>query len=444
MKDYKKIDENISLFSLAKINKYYLFPFLTPIVCFSTKFFIEPIKERLYDKNKNINQDDENTFVFLYTLINSLSFILAGLLYFISNLKAKTENPESEKKQNKIKKELNIKGTLKSDDTKRRIKIFLVLFFMSFILTIYTIIKGYAMNNKTLEKRLYLLFFITIFNKPFLKLEIYKHQKFSLCIAGLGLAILFIVFFFEVFQYNLQYNVIYDILLLIGSFFYSLYLVLAKLLTQNYMSPFLYILIIGIISTILTLIGYSLFSLIIKGNFSYIINIFKYGDVNNPLYFNYYYLFSFLYFILMAFLQVCIILVIYYFTPAIFAMSDIISPMFSWLKNRIENKDSTAIVIIFNILGYLIIIIAALIYNEIITCNFLGLNENTWKAIDERARIELKMKTDKSVVEVDGYYIDTNNNDNDNDNYDDDKDNINIIKEQNYDDNNENFNQDDN
>ena len=144
----------------------------------------------------------------------------------------------------------------------------------------------------------------------------------------------------------------------------------------------------------------------------------------------------------MAFLQVCIILVIYYFIPALFAMSDIISPMFSWLKNRIENKDSTAIVIIFNILGYLIIIIAALIYNEIITCNFLGLNENTWKAIDERARIELKMKTDKSVVEVDGYYIDTNNNDNDNEN--DDKDNINIIKEQNYDDNNENFNQDDN
>ena len=39
-------------------------------------------------------------------------------------------------------------------------------------------------------------------------------------------------------------------------------------------------------------------------------------------------------------------------------------------------------------MGYLIIAIGAFIYNEIIVCNFCKLNENTWKAIDNKGNID--------------------------------------------------------
>ena len=83
-----------SLFSFTKMNKYYLFPFLVPIVCWSTKFCTDKMKlgpepEKVIENG--INQDLEHTFVFVYLFINSTSHIFGGLLYFISILKTKTE-----------------------------------------------------------------------------------------------------------------------------------------------------------------------------------------------------------------------------------------------------------------------------------------------------------------------------------------------------------------
>ena len=86
-------DEKESLFSFNKMNKYYLFPFLVPIVCFNTKWFSEPMKVN-DGKVKIDNVSDENchTYVFLYQMINSTSIIFAGLLYFVSYVRTKTDN----------------------------------------------------------------------------------------------------------------------------------------------------------------------------------------------------------------------------------------------------------------------------------------------------------------------------------------------------------------
>ena len=79
------------LFSFNRMNKYYLFPFLIPIVCFSTKFFSEPMKND--DGNvKEVSEENSHTFVFLYQMINSTSIILGGLLYFITIIRTHTEN----------------------------------------------------------------------------------------------------------------------------------------------------------------------------------------------------------------------------------------------------------------------------------------------------------------------------------------------------------------
>ena len=95
-----------------------------------------------------------------------------------------------------------------------------------------------------------------------------------------------------------------------------------------------------------------------------------------------------MYLILNTILQILIFFVVYIFSPEIFAISDIFSPLFSFIALCIEIKETRVLKIILTILGYLIIAIGAFIYNEIIVCNFCKLNENTWKAIDQKAKDE--------------------------------------------------------
>ena len=382
------------LFSFTKMNKYYLFPFLVPIVCFSTKFCTNPMKSGLTDRQKRVNQDAEHTFVFIYLFINGASHILGGLLYFISVVKTKRkpnsedekkDKPKSIKNENSNKSNNNIYydiANLESiKDKYRKIKIFLFLFFMAFVLTVYNAIKGYATGHPQLEKRLYFLFFFTLFNIFILKKETFIHQKLSLGIALIGMGILFTYFFYFL---DDDYIYIYDVLLFFGSFFYSLYLFLIKYLTVNYsLSPFLVILFIGIFSTSFSTVGFISFSLIDKGNLSYITNLFHCSETNYVC-FGDLYLHMSIYLVINAVLQVLIILVIYYFCPEVFAISDIISPMLSFFNKCIVNKTTDITKISINTGGYLIILLGAFIYNEIIVCNFCGLNENTWKAIEKR------------------------------------------------------------
>lgn len=399
-----------SLFSFQKMNKYYLFPFLVPVICFSAKYFIEPIKERHYEKDedgdKHIDKSIEHQFVYYYTLINSLSFLLGGLLYFVSASKAKTSSDKKHVGDNLS----NIEQLIKKEDNrnKKNIKIFLIFLLMSFILTAYTVIKGYALKNKTLEKRLYFLFFISVFNWPILKVKIFKHQIFSLIIASVGLVLLFGIFFFDIFYRDKQYYYKYDILLLFGSFFYSLYLVLTKKLTYSYeLSPFLCLLVIGIMSTILTVFGYYFIFLVSDGNKCLdLAHTFTTKDTKyNFLYYDHYLVNTILYLLTQIILQVFIILVIYYFSPALFAVSDIISPMLSWINSSIKNKEKNSFILIVNAIGYLIVLFAAFIYNEMIVCNFYGLDEYTRKAIDERAQSDADIECGRESTELDGYLV---------------------------------------
>ena len=431
------------LFSFQKMNKYYLFPFLVPLICFSAKYFIEPIKERHYHKNedgdKEIDLSIEHQFVYHYTFINSLSFLLAGLLYFVSVSNSKTIKEKNPKRETLT----NMEQLIKKDDghIKKNIKIFFIFLLMSFILTAYTVIKGYALKNKTLEKRLYFLFFISVFNWPILKLKIYKHQKFSLLIALVGLILLFGIFYFNIFYNDKQYDYKFDIYLFFGSFIYSLYLVLTKKLTYSYeLSPFLCLLVIGIMSTFLTVIGYAVIFLVSDGNkCSNLVDIFISKNKNeNYLYYDNYFINTIIYLIIQIVLQVFIILVIYYFSPALFAVSDILSPMLSWINSSIKNKEDNAFIIIVNIVGYLIVLFAAFIYNEIIVCNFYGLEEYTKTAIDERARRDIDCDSYRDSTELDGYILEQlidekgkaiemrNTTSSENDNVKDKKSNLNI------------------
>ena len=92
------------------------------------------------------------------------------------------------------------------------------------------------------------------------KKQIYRHQKLSLLITIIGIIPIYLSF--SLFLDKELYSFIYDIFLLIGSFCYSVYLVLIKYLTlEKRMSVFLLLLYQGIFCvfyTIIIFIGLSL------------------------------------------------------------------------------------------------------------------------------------------------------------------------------------------
>ena len=370
-------------FSINKMNKYYLLPFLVPIVCYCTKYCSDPLKMNrgLIKDVDDISNENLHTYVFLYQMINSTSIIFSGLLYFISIIRRQTDN------------KANI-GTLSERSNSsdysfmakkkpNRLLEYSIICFMSIIITLYNVLKGYGTGHKTLEKRLYFLFFFCLINIFLFKKPFYRHQKFALAIAFVGMVMIFALFFIYLNKSN--YDYIYDVLLFFGSFLYSLYLVLVKYMSENKgYSPFLLLFLIGIISTAATVVGFLILSHVRLGNINYVSNIFHCRQDIFVCFGNLYgYIIG--YFLINAVLQILIFLVCYYFSPEVFAISDIISPFLSCITNIAKGKEKIVVKIVFDIIGYIIITIGSFIYNEIIVCNFWDLNKNTWKSIVKKA-----------------------------------------------------------
>ena len=383
------------LLSFAKINKYYLLPFLAPIFCMLGNYFIHLL-------NKN-NKNKDNKLEFTFSIFINLTYISGGLLYFISFIRTKTEESKDKAIVYKERKTINL---IYNEDKpkKSKIKIFFILIFISLLLTIYIFVYTISLGKTVFEKRLYYLFFISIFSKLILKNQIYWHQILSLSLSFIGLIILFFPVYLKIEKKDILIN-IYNIA---SAICYSLFLVLVKNLTHNYyLSPLLCLLLVGCISLILTIIGIIIFSLIKNNNFSEIIQNFQNSENKNEMYF---YIYASLSFIFSILLQIFSFLVIYYFSPILLVVTDIISPMLTWVILSLEEGE-TYYNIIFNSIGYFFELLSAFIYNEIIICNFCELNKYTKKCIVERQTAELNLLR----ITENGNNIDNYNNENEND-----------------------------
>ena len=429
------------LFSFQKMNKYFLMPFSVPIICFITKFFSETMKTDGGKINiKDVSEDNTHTFVFLYQIIQSICLILGGLIHFVQINTIKTKTKIKNSKENKEGKNTEEKNnvnqskinkipdfSINNDDDNEyleiksitrnqtgftiekpkknydQIKKVLIIIFIPLFFILYNLGIAYGVKHPQLEKRIYFLFFFTLINYVLFKKRIYRHQKLSLLIALIGIIPFYIAF--GLYLDMDEYNYFYDLFLLIGSFGYSVFLVSIKYLTHNKgISVFLLLLYQGALSFIYTLIIYIGISFYFKGDFTYITNIFH-CDANNYICLKHYYFKIIMYLILNTILQILIFFVVYIFSPEIFAISDIFSPLFSFIALCIEIKETRVLKIILTILGYLIIAIGAFIYNEIIVCNFCKLNENTWKAIDQKGDMDYqeanknnKLRNDRNFV----------------------------------------------
>ena len=247
----------------------------------------------------------------------------------------------------------------------------------------------FIIGHNIFEEKIYYLFFIPLFSFFILKENIYKHQYFALIISIIGIIFLLIPVCLVLGTKDIAPN----ILNLINGIIYPLYLVIIKYLIEKYyISPLKIGLIIGIIALFLNCIGYIIYSLIKYNDLSYFKYIFDFSIEFNKLKLSIYII---LYILFRLFDQLLILLALFYFSPTLLIITDIIDPFLSWIIKIIKDGGKIPDDVLYPI-GYIIYIFSALIYNEIIIFNFSGLNKDTKKFVNQRLCEELKeIKKDK-------------------------------------------------
>ena len=87
--------------------------------------------------------------------------------------------------------------------------------------------------------------------------------------------------------------------------------------------------------------------------------------------------------------RVLTFLALFYFSPTLILVTDIIHPFFLWIVQTIQER-TLITEVIYYLIGYIIVFFSALIYNEIIIFNFCGLSKNTKKFVLQRENREIK------------------------------------------------------
>ena len=214
------------LISFAKINKYFIFPFLCPIFCFSAEFFRTKI---LYG--------------YINDIITDLSYIIGGIpfiILFIRNKKS-NKNDSYSNRMTLINKYKSSNKDNKNNSSKKWLIIILIC--LLYDISRCNIFVNIYYYEYTIEGYLYYLFFIPLFSKLILKQEIYKHQYLSLTISIIAWILANIESFIGL-QVDDIIPIIIDIILYSAN---SLALVLIKYVYNNYfISQYKLSLILGI------------------------------------------------------------------------------------------------------------------------------------------------------------------------------------------------------
>ena len=344
-------DKNKSLITFAKLNKLFLIPFLFAILNFLSILF-----EGLIDKY-NVLKNPEYIKSVLYDLPN----VIAGLFHFLSYFKANVDKQKkSTNKEEKTNSDINYiynESLPPIFNTKTIIMLILLLCLMAVIDDLLWVLIN--PKDNVFEERLFYLFFIPLFSKIILKENIYKHQYFSLLFSLIGTIFLIIPIIFKL----TKDDIIPNILNFIKGINYPLFLVITKYMVEKYyISPLKICLIIGIMTIIINLIGYTIYGLI-TDDFSFFTDCFNFSEIEKNLWTIIFLILNFLFSIAS---ELTLFLSIFYFYPTLIMVTDIISPLFVWIAETIIYKDEKEINISLNSIGYFIALFSSLIYNELI------------------------------------------------------------------------------
>ena len=370
----------------SKFNKYFIFPFLMPIMKVIATYLIRDILSQHYEKNGQ-------KALFFSAVFECLTLIGGGLSYFIYFFK----NIKDRKKKNE---EDNIKSSypielIYNDSQKLNIKIIIILLIiMSLISSSALFVHYFVIGGKDkIDNLFYEILFIFIFSKKILNIEIYIHQKISLILSFIGFILLIIPVITEI-----KKNEIHFIFIdFVNSAAYSLYIILIKYLTDKmYISQYTCLFFVSFLNFLFELIIIMIFSLINENNIIYLRYSFIFPQLNGKQL----YLKFIPSFILLSICHIFTYLIINYISPIIYIITYIIYTFIIWILGSInlipdnENFSDDYIKLILYILGYLLYIFACLIINEMIILNFWGLSENTKEFIVRREKQDKNLLND--------------------------------------------------
>ena len=410
------------LIECAKI-KYYLFiPLIFPLFIQIRKFFIT--------NKKHIN---DNSFFKLFRYY--LSYILSGLCILVIKLRTKYDKRVILKKLSIDKRrDSNCNWVNPLDKEKKIIEkgknyktflFLLTLFILSLIAKLSSsIVKHYYKDNISeiyLSKQsigvILKIFLLILLSKIILKMRIYKHHIYSLCVIIFNSTILILLFVLNITMSVTLIAILYNVLI-------SLFMCLFDILGKNYItkfcdSPYQIMLKIGIIGVTLLFI-YDIVVLIIKRNDNTDISGIIIGFKNNLIISNFTYI---IFDIIVCFLSNAgIWLTLYHLTPCHFIISESMSEYTYYIIDLCSgNTQYKPINISIYGIIYLLNIFFFLFYDEIIILNIWDCNKYTKDMIQHRETIDrvLSLKKKSELIDLSCTIniedIDDNDDDNDND-----------------------------
>ena len=191
---------------------------------------------------------------------------MAGLFYFISYFR-KNSNINANNKFLIGTKYLNNKSNNYNSK-----KVYLFYFLLSALLIIAQFAYAYTSKYTKFNENSYLILLIPLFSKFILKENLYKHQY------------LWIILNIPICLKVKKEDILANFINLIHALIYSIFLVLIKYVNNKFfISPLQSSLIFGIISIILSLIGFIIYSLIKYGDLQIFNNLFDFSKVDNKL-----------------------------------------------------------------------------------------------------------------------------------------------------------------
>ena len=386
-----------NLFSFGELSKFHIIPFLVPLFFLSTTYVQRDITNvNKKEDQKNDNEFDEDSYEFPYFIVIFISKIFSGIFYIISKYIINKDEIETELNTTRTKRiyHLNV-------NNKSKLKKLYHIIIISILEVIFTIEKVRTLEvTDLIEIKLGYAIFVPVFTYIILKNKCYRHHFVSIAIGLFGFIFIVLSLFYpnedetkHKFKEHLRH--------FIFSIPFSLSLVTIKHLFKYYfINPFSFLFLDGIFCLFFSFI-YILIKTVFNNTDLFINNLKNVGfiflDVRLFLLVICIFITSFLYYLTCT-------LTLYYFTPTLLVMTDILSPIIRWIvdcmvnifyhENYINEKQA-----IFKAIGYTFLIIASTLFNEIIICNFWKMDYNTIEEIELRG-IEDAIKRDNSLCSI--------------------------------------------
>lgn len=349
----------MTLIEFGLIRKFLFFPFVHPFFCTTKRFFILKVEKIAKEKG----------YLIYYSIINILSIHLSLLFLIIPEIISR--NLQKRKNLDLISDAYENSNLILRTYSNINLKIFLLILLTTLFYYpgILILTEGYYLCIG----RFFLLFCLGFWSFFILKIKIHRHQIFGIILIAFGT-----VFLIFMNNFNNNITLINLILLIVGCFLFSMSLVIKKyLLEKFYVSPFFILLIEGIFGLLIDII---ITFILIQFNKFQIEEFKNFLNILSENKLNYFYII--INSIFEGITQTLIIITNFYFTPTMIGISDYLSVFFEGILYHVY---------VDYYIGYFIIIIGCLIYNELIILKFCDFEIYTKKYIINRSTIDTKL-----------------------------------------------------